>query len=53
MVMSVKPQQFSDLAEEIKDALTENQVVISTITGVPFRDIESFFGRIAMVRIMR
>jgi len=52
VVMSVKPQQFSDLAEEIKDALTENQVVISTITGVPFRDIESFFGRIAMVRIM-
>lgn len=52
IVTSVKPQQFSELAEEIKDVLTEEHILISTVTGVPFRDIEKITGIIPMLRIM-
>ncbi|MDX9811524.1 MAG: pyrroline-5-carboxylate reductase [Bacteroidales bacterium] len=52
VIMSVKPQQFADLAEEIRGAITPSHIVLSTVTGVSFRDIESFFGKIPLVRIM-
>lgn len=52
VVMSVKPQQFGSLAEEIKNDVTPGHIIISTITGVTFKDIESFFGKIQMLRIM-
>ncbi len=52
IIMSVKPQQFNDLAEEIKDVITHDHIVISTVTGVTFRDIESILGKVPMVRIM-
>jgi pyrroline-5-carboxylate reductase len=52
LVMSVKPQQFSSLAEEIKTALRPEHILISTITGVTNREIESFLGVHPMVRIM-
>jgi len=50
--MSVKPQQFIDLVEEIKSVVTAHHIVISTITGITHKDIESVFGKIPMVRIM-
>jgi pyrroline-5-carboxylate reductase len=52
IVMSVKPQQFGNLAEEIKNDVTARHIIISTITGITFKDIESFFGKIHMLRIM-
>ncbi len=52
IVMAVKPQQFFDLAEEIKNDVTGEHTVISTITGVAFKDIESVLGRVPLVRIM-
>ena len=52
IVMSVKPQQFGNLAEEIKNDVTARHILISTITGVTLKDIESFFGKIRMLRIM-
>ncbi len=52
IIMSVKPQQFNDLAEEIKEAVTPSHVVLSTVTGISFRDIEAFFGKVPLVRIM-
>jgi pyrroline-5-carboxylate reductase len=52
VVMSVKPQQFVTLAEEIKSEITAKHSVISTITGIAFKDIESIFGKIPMFRIM-
>ncbi len=52
IVMSVKPQQFLDLAKEIKDDVTGEHTVISTITGVALKDIESVLGRVPLVRIM-
>ncbi len=51
VVISVKPQQFKALAEEIKDAVSDH-ILISTVTGVVFRDIENIVGKIPMLRIM-
>ena len=52
IVMSVKPQQFSALAEEIKDELTPEHILISTVTGITLRDIEAALGSLPMLRIM-
>jgi pyrroline-5-carboxylate reductase len=52
IVMSVKPQHFASLAEEIRKEVTPEHIIISTITGVFSRDIESFLGKIPIIRIM-
>jgi len=52
IVMSVKPQQFASLAEEIKHALTPEHILVSTITGIMHRDIEAALGRLPVFRIM-
>jgi pyrroline-5-carboxylate reductase len=52
IVTSVKPQQFSVLAEEIKGTLTPGHILISTVTGVAFKEIEAQMGHIPMLRIM-
>ncbi len=52
IVMSVKPQQFVSLAQEIKNNVTAKHLIISTITGITFKDIESILGKIPMLRIM-
>lgn len=50
--MSVKPQQFKELAEEIKESLSEGQVIISTISGISHKDIETALGSYPVARIM-
>lgn len=52
IILSVKPQQFATLAEEIKDRVTTKHILISTITGITHDDIESVFGSTPNVRIM-
>jgi pyrroline-5-carboxylate reductase len=52
VVMSVKPQQFGSLAEEVKNKLNDGHILISTVTGITFRDIEAELGKIPMLRIM-
>lgn len=52
IVASVKPQQFGSLAEEIKGIITGKHMLISTVTGITFREIESILGKIPMLRIM-
>lgn len=52
IVMSVKPQQFIHLAEEIKATLVPGQILISTVTGVTFKEIETELGNLPMLRIM-
>ena len=52
VVMSVKPQQFGSLAEEIKNDIKPGHIVISTITGVTLKEIESVLGKIPIIRIM-
>jgi len=52
IIVSVKPQQFTKLLEEIKPNLNKDQIVISTVTGVTLKEIEKNLGRHAIVRIM-
>jgi len=52
VVISVKPQQFGSLAEEITHHLGPDHIVISTVTGVSFREIEAALGSLPMLRIM-
>ena len=52
IVMSVKPQQFLSLAEEIRNDISSGHIVLSTITGVTLKDIGSLLGKIPIVRIM-
>jgi pyrroline-5-carboxylate reductase len=52
IVMAVKPQQFEKLAEEAKNSITPGHILISSITGVSHKDIESEFGPVPNVRIM-
>ena len=44
IVTSVKPQQFSSLAEEIKDTLTPEHILISTVTGITLRKLKAFWA---------
>jgi pyrroline-5-carboxylate reductase len=52
VVMSIKPQQFESLAEEIRDVITPGHIVLSTITGVTLKEIESILGKVPIFRIM-
>lgn len=51
-VLSVKPQQFEELSGEIRNSVNRQMILISTVTGVSFNEIESVFGKMAMIRIM-
>lgn len=52
VIVSVKPQQFKDVLEEIKSILTPKQVLISTVTGVTLNEIGQVVGNKPTVRIM-
>jgi pyrroline-5-carboxylate reductase len=52
VVMSIKPQQFESLAQEIRESITPGHIVLSTITGVTLKEIESAIGKVPMFRIM-
>lgn len=52
IVMSVKPQQFRNLADEIKNDVTSKHIIISTITSISYLDIESILGKVPMFRVM-
>jgi pyrroline-5-carboxylate reductase len=52
LVMAVKPQQFLSLAEEIKESLKPGHIIISTITGITHKDIETVLGKLPVFRIM-
>ena len=52
VIMAVKPQQFETLREEIKAGINSRHLLISTITGITHRDIESAFGSVPNIRIM-
>lgn len=52
VIIAVKPQQFETLREEIKGSINSHHLLISTITGITHRDIESAFGPVPNIRIM-
>jgi pyrroline-5-carboxylate reductase len=52
VIVSVKPQQFKAVLEEIKSLLTPEQILISTVTGATLKEIEQVLGKRPTVRIM-
>jgi pyrroline-5-carboxylate reductase len=52
IIISVKPQQFSKVLEELKPTLRIGQVLVSTVTGVTLSEIEALVGEKPLVRIM-
>jgi len=52
IIISVKPQQFLKLLEEIKPYIAPGQIIISTVTGVTIAEMESILGKLPLVRIM-
>ena len=52
IIVSVKPQQFIKLLEEIKPHIKPDQILISTVTGISLAEIEKVIGKHPTVRIM-
>jgi pyrroline-5-carboxylate reductase len=52
VVLAVKPQHFRELAAEIRSVLTESHLLISAITGVSHKDIQTAAAKIPLARIM-
>jgi pyrroline-5-carboxylate reductase len=52
IIISVKPQQFIKILEELKPHLKPNQILISTVTGITLAEIENAIGKHPAVRIM-
>ena len=44
IIICVQPSQFENLANEIKNYLTDRHTIISTITGLSINKIEKIFG---------
>lgn len=52
IIISVKPQQFGKLLEELKPLVKPGQILVSTVTGVFLNEIETLAGTHPLVRIM-
>ncbi len=52
IIISVKPQQFTSVLEELKPNLKPDQIIISTVTGVSLSEISDTLGKQPIVRIM-
>ncbi len=52
IIVSVKPQQFIKLLEEIKPHIKQGQILVSTVTGISLAEIENVIGKHPTVRIM-
>lgn len=45
LVLAVKPQQFQTVIDEIRDVITEEQVIISIAPGITIADLWQRFGK--------
>lgn len=54
LILAVKPHFFSDVINEIKDAVKPDAIIISVAAGVEIKDIENWFGKdgLKVVRTM-
>ena len=52
IIISVKPQQFTSVLEELKPNLKPKQIIISTVTGVSLSEISIIIGKRPLIRIM-
>ncbi len=49
LIFAVQPGHFSQILEDVKELLTENHVVISTITGFSIAKIEGIIGAVNFI----
>ena len=52
VVLSIKPQVFPKVAGEIKDALRENQIILSIMAGVDIKSLQTELLHKKIVRVM-
>lgn len=53
IIISVKPQQITELLEEIKSAITDkSKVLLTTVTGFSIAQYQKIIGQIPIFRIM-
>ena len=45
LVLAVKPQQFDTIIGEIRDAVTEEQIIISIAPGITIENLQARFGK--------
>ena len=45
LVLAVKPQQFDTVIGEIRDAVTEEQIIISIAPGITIENLQARFGK--------
>lgn len=50
--LAIKPQQFSELSNQIKDKIVSNQVIISMMAGISIQRIANLLDHKEIVRIM-
>ena len=53
VILAVQPKQLAALIDEIKAAVTDNHILVSTITGISTEEIATLLGKkVAIVRAM-
>lgn len=52
IILAVKPQDLSALAEEVKEKIGEHAIIVSIAAGVTIEKIKKLFGREKIVRVM-
>ena len=53
IILAIKPFQIKEILEEIASRLTENQLLISVVTGISLDEIKSIVGnKVSVVRAM-
>ena len=45
LILAVKPQQFDPVIGEIRDVVTENQIIISIAPGISIANLQERFGK--------
>lgn len=45
LVLAVKPQQFDTVIEEIREVVTENQIIVSIAPGISMESLQNRFGK--------
>jgi len=51
VILAVKPQDFGPVLEKIKEQIG-NKLIISIAAGITTKDIESFLGKVKVIRVM-
>ena len=52
IILAVKPQNLKQIADEMKDDLQENQILVSLLAGTPIQTLNSYFPNLQILRVM-